>query len=211
MGPPYGSAVGRLGVGREVEDIRVSPRFKHDHIRGMTLYLTGYQVSRHNAACSSIDDHNLEQLPSDMHCHCACCRLLFQGLISPEQQLLSGLASRVKCSLDLHAAKRSSIEKSAIFPGKRHALGDALVDDIEADLGESIHVGLARAEVAAFDCVLKQAENAVAVVAIVLGGINPPLGCDRVGTRRGVMIGKPWYPEPWRAETGGRPRPPRRG
>src|SRR5258708_23404574 len=69
MGPPYGSAVGRLGVGREVEDIRVPSRCKHDHIRGMTLYLTGYQVSRHNAACSSIDDHNVEQLPSDMHCH----------------------------------------------------------------------------------------------------------------------------------------------
>jgi hypothetical protein len=29
-----------------------------------------------------------------------------------------------------------------------------------------------RAEVTAFDCVLKQAENAVAVVAIVLGSIN---------------------------------------
>src|SRR5258707_13408181 len=135
----------------------------------MALDLASHQVRGHNAARSAIDDHNVEQLPSDMHCHRAGCQLLFQGLISPEQQLLSGLTSRVKCSLDLHAAKRSSIEKSAIFPGKRHALGDALVDDIEADLGESIHVGLARAEVAAFDCVLKQAENAVAVVAIVLG------------------------------------------
>src|SRR5258708_12544288 len=114
MGPPYGSAVGRLGVGREVEDIRVSPRCKHDHIRGMTLYLTGYQVSRHNAACSSIDDHNVEQLPSDMHCHCACSHLLFQGLISPEQQLLSGLPPPVKCSLDLHPPKQSSIHKPAL-------------------------------------------------------------------------------------------------
>src|SRR5229473_815037 len=168
----------------------------------MTLQLAGHQVSRHNAARSSVDDHNVEQLPSDMHCHRAGRHLLFQGLISPEKQLLSGLASRVKCSLDLHTAKRSSIEKSAIFPGKRHALGDALVDNIEADLGEAIHVGLARAEVAAFDCVLKQAENAVAIVAIVLGSINPPLGCDRVRTARGVVIGKALHAVALLAESG---------
>src|SRR5258708_12431748 len=110
----------------------------------MTLQLAGHQVSHHNAARSSVDDHNVEQLPSDMHCHRAGRHLLFQGLISPEKQLLSGLASRVKCSLDLHTAKRSSIEKSAIFPGKRHALGHPLADNIEPDLGKAIPVVLPR-------------------------------------------------------------------
>jgi len=57
--------------------------------------------------------------------------------------------------LDLHAAKRSRVEESAILPGKRHALGDALVDDIDADLGETIDVGLACAKIAAFDGVMK--------------------------------------------------------
>ena len=39
-------------------------------------------------------------------------------------------------------------------------------------------------------CVLEQAQNAVAIVAIVLGGVNTPLGCDRVGPARRIVIRK---------------------
>src|SRR5258708_9653951 len=150
----------------------------------MTLDLAIHQVPCHNTACSAGDDHKVEQLASNVHCHRTRGYLLLQRLISPEQRLLSGLTWSIKCSLTLYAAKRSRIQKSAIFPGKRHALSNALVNDIEADLGEPIHVGLSGAEVAPLYCVLKQAENAVAVVSIVLSGINPSLGCDRA--RRGV-------------------------
>jgi hypothetical protein len=69
-------------------------------------------------------------------------------------------------------------------------LRDALVDDIHADLRETINVGLACPKVTAFDCVLKQAENAVAVVAVILGGVNPSLGSDGVRATRAVVIGK---------------------
>jgi hypothetical protein len=120
-----------------------------------------------------------------VHCHRTRRYLLLQGLISPEQQLLSGLTSRVKCPLNLYAVKRSCIKKTAIFPRKRHALGNALVNDVEADLGEAIYVGLAGAEVAALYCVLKQAENTVAVVPIVLGGVNAPWAAIECA-RRGV-------------------------
>jgi len=85
-----------------------------------------------------------------MHCHRTRGYLLFQCLISPEQELLSGLTSRVKRSLDLYPAKRSRIKQSTIFSGKRHALGDALVNDVQVDLGETIYVGLTGAEVAPF-------------------------------------------------------------
>src|ERR1019366_6657850 len=138
-----------------------------------------------------------------MHCHRAACQLLFQGLIGPEQQLLSRLTSRVKGSLDLHAAKRSSVKKSAILPGKRYALRDALVDDIDADLGETVDVGLARAKVTAFDRVLKQAEDAVAVVAIILRGVNPSLGCDGVCAARRVVKRKAFDVVALLAERGG--------
>src|SRR5690242_13586205 len=107
-----------------------------------------------------------------MHCDCACCNLLFERLISAEQQLLSRLTSRIKCSRNLHAAKGPIVKKPAILPGKRHALGDTLVDDIETDLRKPIDVGFTSAIVAAFDRVFEQTEDAVAVVAIILGGIN---------------------------------------
>src|SRR5262249_40367256 len=111
----------------------------------------------------------------------------------------------------LHAAKRSIVEKSAILPGKRHALGDALVDDIETDLREPIDVGFTGAKVAAFDCVLEQTEDAVAVVAVVLSSVDPPLGGDGVRARWGVVIGKAMAVVAWLAErgSGGRPRQPR--
>ena len=65
-----------------------------------------------------------------------------------------------------------------------NSAGNALVNDVEADLGEAIYVGLAGAEVALYG-VLKQAENTVAVVSIVLGGINAPWAAIECA-RRGV-------------------------
>jgi hypothetical protein len=91
--------------------------------------------------------------------------------------------------LDLHAAKRSRIEKSAVFACEWHSLRNALVDYVKSDLGEAVHVRLARAKVAALHRVVKEAENAVAVIAVVLRGIDPSLRSDGVRTAWGVVIG----------------------
>jgi len=66
-------------------------------------------------------------------------------------------------------------------------LRDALVDDVEADLREAIHVRLARAKIAALHRVIEQAENAVAVVLIILGGVDAALRGDAVGAARAVL------------------------
>jgi hypothetical protein len=70
-------------------------------------------------------------------------------------------------------------------------------------LGETVHVALARAKVAAFDCVLKQAVDAVAVVAIILCGINPTLGCDGVCAAGAVVKRKAFDTIALLAERGG--------
>ena len=46
---------------------------------------------------------------------------------------------------------------------------------------------LAGAEVAALDRVVEQPEDAVAVVVVVLGGVDAALGGDRVGAARAVL------------------------
>src|SRR5256885_3695468 len=48
-----------------------------------------------------------------------------------------------------------------------------------ADFGQAIHVRFARAEIAAFDGVVEQPEHRVAVILVILGGVDP----DRKSTR----------------------------
>ena len=54
-------------------------------------------------------------------------------------------------------------------------------------LGQAIDVGLPGPEVAALDGVVKQPPDAVAVVAIILGGIDAALGRDAVGPPGAVL------------------------
>ena len=65
----------------------------------------------------------------------ACRDLFLERLVGPQQQLLPGLTTRVKSSLDLHTAERAGVQLSPVFAGKGNSLGNALVDDIGADLG----------------------------------------------------------------------------
>ena len=77
----------------------------------------------------------------------------------------------------------------------------------DADLRQPVGVGLAGAEVAALDGVVKEAENAVAVVAVVLGGVDPALGGDRVSPARAVVKREAAHLVALLAERGGRGRP----
>ena len=109
------------------------------------------------------------------------------GLIRPQQELLAGLAAGVEGAGDLRAAERAVGEEAAVVACERDALRHALIDDVVADLGEAVDVGLAGAEVAALDGVVEQPEDAVAVVGVVLGGVDAALRGDGVGPARAVL------------------------
>ena len=113
--------------------------------------------------------------------------LAHHRLIGAEQQLLAGLAAGVERARHLRAAERPVVEQAAVLPGERHALGHALVDDVVADLREAVHVGFARAVVAALDRVVEQPRDAVAVVAVVLGRVDAALRRDAVRAPRAVL------------------------
>src|SRR5258708_11354005 len=91
-----------------------------------------------------------------------------QRLARPEQQLLAGLASWVERARHLRAAEAAVVEQAAVLTRERHALRDALVDDVDRQLGEPIHVRLACAVVATLDRVVEEAVGALAGVWIVL-------------------------------------------
>ena len=58
----------------------------------------------------------------------------------------------------------------------------------DAHLSEPMDVGFARAEVSAFDRVVEEAPDRVAIVLIVLRRIDPALGSDRVSPPRAVLV-----------------------
>ena len=65
-------------------------------------------------------------------------------LVGAEQQLLAGLAARVERARHLRAAERPVVEQAAVLARERHALRDALVDDVDAQLRQPVDVGFAR-------------------------------------------------------------------
>lgn len=111
-----------------------------------------------------------------------------QCLVGAEEQLLACLTARVERTRDLDAAERAGVEEAAVLTREGHALGDALVDDLDGYLGEPVHVGLTGAEVAALDGVVEQPLDGVPVVAVVLGGVDAALRGDGVGPARGVLV-----------------------
>ena len=118
---------------------------------------------------------------------CAAADLPFERLVGAEQQLLAGLAARVEGARHLRAAEGAVVEVAAVFARERHALRHALIDDVDADLRQAVDVGFARAEIAALHGVVEQAVDAVAVVVIVLGGVDAALRRDAVRAARRIL------------------------
>src|SRR5204862_6109860 len=108
--------------------------------------------------------------------------------VRTERRLLPGPSPRVEGACALGTAERAVGEPPAVLTRERNALRHALVDDVDADQREPVHVRLARAEIAALDRVVEQALNAVAVVLVILRRVDPPLCGDRVRSARRILI-----------------------
>ncbi len=186
--PPDGGGVGVHGVRRQVEDVAVAAGGEDDGVREVRVDPAGDQVAGHDAAGPAVDDDQVQHLRTRVHLDVAGRDLPGERLVGAEQQLLSGLAAGVERTGDLDAAEGAGVEEAAVLPGEGHALGHALVDDLDGDLREAVHIGLAGAEVAALDGVVEQAVHGVAVVAVVLRGVDAALRGDRVGAARGVLV-----------------------
>ncbi len=111
-----------------------------------------------------------------------------QGLIGAEQQLLAGLAPGVEGTGDLGATEGTVVEEAAVLAGEGDALRSTLVDDVVRHLGQAVHVGLTTAVVAALHRVVEETEGRVAIVLVVLRGVDTALGGDRVRPPGGVVV-----------------------
>ena len=188
VGPPDRGGVGTLGVGGEVEHVAVAAGAEDHGVAGMRLDLPGDHVARHDAARPPVDEDQVQHLVAGEHLHLAEPDLPLERLIGPQQELLAGLAPRVERARDLRAPEGPVGQQPAVLAREGHALGHALVDDLDAQLGEPVDVPFPRAVVAALDRVVEQAEDAVAVVLVVLGRVDPALGRDRMRPPRAVLV-----------------------
>ena len=180
VGAPDRRDVAPLRVGREVIDVAV-PTGGEDHgVADVRIELAADEVADDDAAGRAVDYDQVQHFVPRVHPDLAAADVPREGLVGTEQQLLARLAAGVEGARHLHAAERAVREQAPVLPGERDALRDALVDDVDAQLRQAIHVRLARAEVAALQRVVEQPEHGVAVVLVVLGRVDPALGGDRM-------------------------------
>ena len=187
VGAVGGRHVAADGVGAEVKRVRVAAGGQHDRIGRVRLDFAGFKVPCDDPACPAVDHYQVEHLGPGVHLHRAVGDLSAERLVRAEQQLLPGLAAAVERAGHLRAAETAVVELAAVLARERHALRHTLVDDVDRHFREAVDVGLAAAEVAALDGVVKQAVDAVAVVLVVLRGVDAALGGDRVRPAGGVV------------------------
>ena len=178
---------GADGVGGQEKDVGVSARAEADRVGGIGLDLAGHEIPHRDALGLAVHDHEVQHLRPGMERDGADLHLAQERAVSAEQELLARLAARIEGARDLRAAEGAGGEIARVVPGKRHALGNGLVDDVAAQLREAVDVRLAGPEVAALDRVVEQALDAVAVVGIVLGRVDAALGRDAVGAAGRVL------------------------
>ena len=180
--------VAALGVGREVEDVAVAAGRQAHGVGHVGLDLAGDHVAHDDAARAAVDDHELQHLVARVHLDRAQADLALERLVGAQQQLLSRLAAGIEGPRDLRAAEGAVVEEAAVLAREGHAERDALVDDRNRDLRQPVDVRLARPEISALDGVVEQALNAVAVVVVVLRGVDAALRGDRVRPPGRVLV-----------------------
>jgi hypothetical protein len=184
---PDGGHVAAARVCGEIKRIAIAAGGQNYGIPGVRSDFPRDQIPHHDAFGMAIDEHEIEHFRAREHFDFAEADLAAKGLIRAEEQLLSGLTAGVKRARDLRAAKGTIGQESAIFPREWHSLRDALVDNVHTDLRQSVNIRFARAEITALNCVVEKPVNTVAVVLIILGGVDAALGGNAVGAARAVL------------------------
>ena len=187
VGTPNRGRIGTARVGGEVEDVAVAAGGENDGIGRVARNRARDEVADDDAFGLAVHDHEIEHLGVGMQVHRTGTDRAGQRRVSAEKQLLPRLTAGVKRARDLRSAEGAVGQQATVFAGKGHALRDTLVDDVDRHFGEAMDVGLAGPVVAAFQRIVKKPMNAVAVVLVILGGVDPALRRDGVGTARAVV------------------------
>ncbi len=187
-----GRAVGSHGVGGEEEGITITTGSNHNSMSKETLNATGNEVTGNDTTGTwftvlVLNHNDIQHLMAVKHLHFAFTDLAAQRRVCTEKQLLTSLTFGIESTANLCATERAVIKQSAIFACERNALRYALVNDIITYFSQTVYIGFACAVVTTFDGVVVQTIDRVAIVLVVLSGIDTTLCSDRVCTTRAVL------------------------
>ena len=101
--------------------------------------------------------------------------------------MLACLAACVERTGYLHTTKGAVFEEASVFTCEGDALSYTLIYDIGRAFGEAVHVCFAGAVVATFDCIVEETVYTIAVILIILSGVDTSLCCDAMRAAWAVM------------------------
>ena len=142
------------------KNVPIATGAQHNRVSGMSFNFSAYQITGDNSLGMTVHHHHVQHFSAGKHLYLSCGHLAHQCTIGAQQQLLSGLAPGIKGSRNLGAAKGAVGQQAAVIPGKGDALGHALIDDVVADLGQTMYIGFTGTEVAPFDRIVKKSPDA---------------------------------------------------
>ncbi len=189
-------------IGGEEVGVAVSASCDNDSISRESLQLTCHEVLSDNATCAAIDNNKVFHLITCEELYLASLYLSTQRRVCTKQQLLTCLTLSIEGTAHLRTTERTVGKHAAILTCKRNSLCYALVDDVVADLCQTVNVGFTSTIVTTLHCVIEQTINGVTVILIVLCCIDTALCCDGVSTTRRVLNTEVQYVEAHLAERG---------
>ncbi len=106
VGPPCRRHIAIQRIGGKIEDVSIAPCGKDHGVSRMSLNGPRDNVAGNDSACVSVNRDQFEHFVIRIHANRTQSNLPAQTRVSPEKQLLSRLATCVKCSRYLSTAKR---------------------------------------------------------------------------------------------------------
>src|SRR4051812_18570382 len=100
----------------------------------VSLDRAGDEIAHEDATRLAVHRHEVEHFTIRKGPDGALLDLPHHRLIRAEQELLTGLAARVKRPRHLRAPKGTIVEQSAVLTREGNTLRDTLVDDVDAQL-----------------------------------------------------------------------------
>ena len=185
---PNCGGVAAHGVRRQEEDVSVAAGCQNNRIRDVGFKLAGGHIARNDTASAAVRNDEFDHFVAGVLGNGTGSNLTLERLVGTNQQLLTCLATCVEGTRHLDATEGTVVEQAAVFTCEGHALCDALVDDVRANLSQTVDVGLTCAVVAALNGVVEEAVDGVVVVAVVLRGVDTTLRCNGVRATSGILV-----------------------
>src|SRR5438874_1528865 len=101
VSPPSRSDIATLGVSRKKKHVAVPTCGQHDRIAGMRRDIARHQISHDDTFGMLIDYHYVQHFGAREHLHGPEANLAAKRLVSAQQELLPGLATRIKSAGNL--------------------------------------------------------------------------------------------------------------